>query len=286
MISFCILTWNKPHLLRDCVSSIVKGMAEVNRNDYEVIVVDNGHGTDLVSTDRTLRQHLTIIKNSRNEMYARGTNQSVARSTGDVLVILNDDIQFPAGSIAAALPRVDTLSDEVLSFSLIYPSGSLQASIRNLPTPLRLVMSLSGLDRAFRSRESWLAPGFDYSKESTVEQPMFSALAMRRHVWNRVGELNTSLPLLFNDVEWFHRAKRHGVCVRYVPQPKIIHRHGASVNQKPVSKVFASTKSFYRYVTVMHSGKPWLTLGYVVPITVFFAAQILNTAVIFLLTHR
>lgn len=279
MISFCIVTWNNHDLLTRCVRSIRLGMAEAFREPYEIVIVDNASQPAIQDTLAQNECETRIVRNSANRLFAIGTNQSVSAAFGDYLVIINDDIEFPAGTLPSIVDRIHERSNEVIAFSLVYSDGKQQASVRAFPTPLRFLSSILGIDRVLRTRRSWLLPAFDYDKEQLVEQPMFSALAMPRSVWDQVGDLDPLLPLLYNDVEWFHRARRKGVRCRYIPAPKIIHHHGRSVNKHPFRKILRSAVGQYRYIGLA-SQRPVMEISLMIgPIALFVIQRLIRELV-------
>lgn len=241
-ISFCVVNWNGGRTFRRAVDSI---LAEAAGLDAELVAVDNG-STDGSIEDLPTDGRIRIIRNRRNEYFARATNQSVKAALGDTLVILNNDIIFPPGSLAPYLKALSDHPEEVICPRLRNEDGSQQASIRNLLTPLIFLNSIAPLSG--RARLRWILKDFDYDKEQAVEQPLFSLLFMARDTFFRVGYMDESFPLFFNDVDWFKRAVALGVVTRYVPGPAATHSHGYSTRRRPYRKVLSSTTSMARFL--------------------------------------
>jgi len=85
--SIIILTWNQIDYTKLCINSI----RLYTKPDYEIIVVDNA------STDGTVewlkeQSDITAIFNDINKGFPAGCNQGILKSTGDVIVLLNNDI--------------------------------------------------------------------------------------------------------------------------------------------------------------------------------------------------
>lgn len=89
--SVIIPTHNKLPLTRLCMESLY---CNTNYPHFELIVVDNssqdGTGTYLESLEGVV-PNLQIVLNDRNEGFARANNQGILRSSGDYVVLLNND---------------------------------------------------------------------------------------------------------------------------------------------------------------------------------------------------
>jgi GT2 family glycosyltransferase len=90
-VTIVVVTWKNPELCDACLSAI-------RRNTpfpaLEVIVVDNGSGDGtlaMLQRRAAADPALTVIANSENRGFARGTNQGLLSARGDYVVMLNDD---------------------------------------------------------------------------------------------------------------------------------------------------------------------------------------------------
>lgn len=239
--SFCMVNWNGGETFARSVRSI---LSEAEGLDAELIIVDNGSSDgspDRLPEDSRIR----LLRNDSNTYFASATNKSVRAARGRYLVLLNNDIIFPRGSLRYYLDAVKKSPDSVVCPRLVNDDGSPQASMRNILTPrifFNAIARLSG-----RSGSRWILGDFDFNREQRVEQPLYSLLFMASSTFKKVGKMDTRFPLFFNDVDWFKRAKESGVRTVYMPGPGILHRHGYSTGKKPYKKVAMSTLSMARY---------------------------------------
>lgn len=76
--------------------------------EYEVIVVDNGTRLPLIERENLKDllwyytrpdgpQNILVLRNEKNEGYARANNQGMEKATGDYLVFLNNDVVVGPG---------------------------------------------------------------------------------------------------------------------------------------------------------------------------------------------
>jgi GT2 family glycosyltransferase len=86
--SIVILTHNKLKYTKLCIESIRE---YTNKNDYEIIIVDN-HSTD--GTVDWLNKQLDIktIFNEENDGFPKGCNQGIKIAEGDNVLLLNNDV--------------------------------------------------------------------------------------------------------------------------------------------------------------------------------------------------
>ena len=85
-------------------------LANTDYPDYELIVVDNGSGEELLSyldqlTDRF--PFIRVVRNETNRGFAAANNQGLAQATGDRFVLLNNDTIVPRGWLTRLVRHLD-----------------------------------------------------------------------------------------------------------------------------------------------------------------------------------
>lgn len=127
-VSIVIPTFQDGAMTSRAVASVLRNRGDA---DVEVVVIDNGSepavGQHLVAsflTDDRVGYH----RMPRNLNFAQGSNVGFARSTGDVVVFLNNDTEVRPGwlePLVAALEADDVLGAQPL---LLYPDDSIQTA--------------------------------------------------------------------------------------------------------------------------------------------------------------
>lgn len=84
--SIIIVTRNGLHLTKKCIQSIKKHTSDLN----EIIFVDNGSKDDTLNYLNSLSQ-TKVISNPHNYGFAKACNQGIAASSGEFIVLLNND---------------------------------------------------------------------------------------------------------------------------------------------------------------------------------------------------
>jgi GT2 family glycosyltransferase len=289
-LSAVIVTWNSSADIDACVDSVNYG------EEFEVIVVDNASSDATVESLRR-HHHLKLIENPSNLGYARANNQGLKLATGEYVLLLNPDTRTELG----ALDTLSSYLDEhpkvgAVAPRLVSPDGTTQFSIRSLPTAASLFWELIGLARLFpksRTFGRWKMKYFNYDDTAEVEQPMASCLMIRKTVLdslagrgqglkesrNQVVHSNPRIlessnpvfderfPMFYNDVDLSKRMADAGWKTVYLPDARVVHRHGASTRQVRAKMIRESHRSAFRYLHKHdHSGLFWLKAVVLLPL--------------------
>jgi GT2 family glycosyltransferase len=248
-LSVVIVNWNTRDLLRSCLGSL-RAALDGSPLRSEVIVVDNASADGSAAMVAAEFPEVRVIANTENRNYAAGNNQGLRQAAGKFVLILNPDTELPAGAPDALVGflRQDPRAGAVAP-ALVYPDGRLQESVRGFPTPRALIGELIGLARLLpKSRwGGYRASRLPEDRPAPVDQPMTSALLLRREALEQVGPFDEQFPLFFNDVDLCYRLKRAGWEIFYDPRVRIIHIGGASTRQVRPEAILLSHEGLRRF---------------------------------------
>lgn len=110
VVSIVILTFNQLKYTKECVESIRKHAPE----PHEVIFVDNG------STDGTVKwlkqlvkenPNYKLIENKKNLGFAKGCNQGISASSGEYIMLLNNDVVVTDSWLSGMIECLNSASD-------------------------------------------------------------------------------------------------------------------------------------------------------------------------------
>ena len=250
IVSVIIVNWNTKEHLRRCLQSLTQHPA-LRTLHLEIIVVDNASVDGSAEMVRCEFPHVRLIANDRNLGYAAANNQGAKIAKGRYLLLLNPDTIVPKEAIVRLVEFAESHPDAgIVAPKLVYPDGSLQPSVRSFPTPTALLFSALGLDRFFpksrifgRYRMTW----FRYDQVAEVDQPMASALLVRKNAWEQIGGMDEEMPIFFNDVDFCWRLKKAGWRIYFVPDAVIVHHHGASTRLLGIGKALATHKGLLHF---------------------------------------
>ena len=247
MLSACVVNWNTRDDLRVCLGSL-GAHPYTGPGGQELIVVDNASSdgsAEMVARDFP---EARLLANDANTGYTRATNQALAAAQGDLLLLLNPDVEITPGALDTLARQ---LSDAAaIAPRLVHPDGRLQRSIRGFPEPGPLFWDILGLSRVFpnsRRFGAYRRTFFDYDRPGPAPQPMTSCLLVARRAYEAVGPLDERFPLFFSDVDWCLRAWRTGWEIRYTPDATVVHQGGASTRLVRTAAIRESHRALLRF---------------------------------------
>ncbi|MFI5035497.1 MAG: glycosyltransferase family 2 protein [Acidimicrobiales bacterium] len=208
-------------LLERCVDSVLE---RTTYPDYELVIIDNGSVER--STDRYLArlgERVRVLRDDRPFNYSALHNHAVPQTTGEVLLLLNDDTEVLEGEwLAAMVAQLLQPGVGAVGAKLVYPDGRVQhAGVLLGPN------ALAGHVGQFQSRHDKGYFG-RMALASEFQAVTAACLAVRRATWDRLGGLDESLRVAFNDIDFCLRVQAGGERVTYTPRAELVHHESAS----------------------------------------------------------
>lgn len=214
-VSIVIPVYNLPELTRDCVASLHSHSGGM---DYEVVLVDNGSDPVTAAMLASLAEHprVRLVSNYENYMFSLGNNLGMADSTGEYLVLLNNDTRVSSGWLE---PLIAPLSDDpdtgMTGPKLLYPDGTVQAA------------GLAFSDRSVIPYHIYRGMPGDapcVNKRRAFQALTAACVAMRTADYIALGGLD---PVYVNGCEdldlCFKMSQRLGKQILYVPDSVVLH---------------------------------------------------------------
>jgi GT2 family glycosyltransferase len=90
-VSIVIVNYNGRHHLRECFNSILK--LHYPKDKIEVVVVDNGSTDGSVELMQQKFSWVKLLRNSKNEGFAKPSNDGARAATGDYVAFINNDMR-------------------------------------------------------------------------------------------------------------------------------------------------------------------------------------------------
>ncbi len=261
-ISIIIVNWRVRHLVEKCLDSIKEQESSVN---VKIIIVDNYSNDGIAEMLMLNYPEVKYTGLMKNYGFAKANNLALGQASGKYVCLLNPDTELKPGFLEgvlkyfAANPGVDIIGPRLLN-----PDGSLQYSVRRLPTLSSQIFTLLKLQNIINPQVNlndvlpkyflgfgkflrrlfgktkvsldYLASDFDYNKEQAVEQLMGAAIICRSEVFKKIGNLDEKFYIWFEEVDFCKRARQAGLVIHYVPSLEVIHYGGQSFAQAPSLK--------------------------------------------------
>jgi len=254
LFDVCIVSWRTRDLLRQCLASVVG-----HREDAQVAAVDNASQDGTVDMVREEFPEVTLIANAENAGFAAANNQAIRMGSAPFVLLLNPDTEVQSAALSALRERLEETAEiGAVAPQLVFPDGRIQRSCRSFPTPDAVLLDVLGLWRIVPGNKRFGAyrmTYWDHDSPRDVDQPMASALALRRRALDEVGLLDESFPLYFNDVDLCYRLREAGWRIVFEPTAKVLHHHGQSTWQVRPAAVLESHRSLIRFYRKHYRGQ-------------------------------
>jgi GT2 family glycosyltransferase len=223
LVSIVICTRDHESLLRTAIESISNKTTYPN---YEIVALDNG-SRDAATLDYlasiSVLPGITVIRDDSPFNYSRLNNTAVSHTRGQVICLLNDDIEvltpewLEEMASFAVQPHVGAVGAR-----LWYPDGTLQHG--------GVIIGIGGVAGHAHPRLPRNQPG--YFSRGVLQQELSAVtgacLMVRRDVFDEVGGLDEKIAVAFNDVDLCLRLRAAGYRNIWTPFAELIHHESAS----------------------------------------------------------
>lgn len=232
-VKIVILNWNGVDHLRRFLPSVVAAAPA----GVEVIVADNGSTDDSVAVLGREFPSVTVLRMDRNYGFAGGYNRALAHVEADYYLLLNSDIETPEGWLAPLVdcldrnPDVAVVSPKLISsearrmFEYAGASGG-YIDILGYPFCRGRILRAVEEDRG------------QYDDERDVFWVSGAAFCCRADVFRALGGFDDDFFAHMEEIDLCWRMQLAGYRVRVVPQSKVYHLGGGTLQTDSPSKVF------------------------------------------------
>lgn len=224
-----IVTWNTRDLSVDALRRLCDSEQAA---DLRVLVHDNASTDGTADAIATAVPAASIEVAETNLGFAAGVNRLIARSDAPWLLLLNSDA-WPAPGAVGALVACATAHPRAAATvpRLVRPDGALEHSTYPFPSPL--VALAGGQVRRGRWARRRLLPGaWSHDEERAVDWAVGAAMLLRRAALDEIGGFDERFFMYAEDLEWCHRAHRHGWQTWFTPAATVVHVGNASGEQR------------------------------------------------------
>jgi O-antigen biosynthesis protein len=228
LVSIIIPTKDKWKLLRKCLKSI-KETADYPH--YEIMIIKNN------TEDLKALEYLDSIKDSYPVVdypypfnFSRLNNFAVKSARGNILLFLNDDIEFKgSGSLRAMVELVQLKEVGIVGAKLLYPDQKIQHAgvIIGL---LGIAEHIHKFKDAYSYWHKLLEPGYISSLVSIREYSAVTGacLMIKKTIFEEAEGFSEELQVGLNDIDLCLKVMAKGYKVLYTPYSWALHHESAS----------------------------------------------------------
>ena|SRR3989338_909240 len=233
-ISIVIPNYNGEALLKKNLPKVLDAI-----EDEEVIVVDDASTDGSVQIIKNLKfkikndkEKIKIFENEKNLGFSSTVNRGVNEATGDLIVLLNTDVNPEKDFLKTALPHFED--------SKVFAVGFLQKCPENGKVILR-GRGVGKFEKGLLIHDRGAVIGEDTSEVAEwtprmVEEPMKTlwvsggAGIFRKSIWEKLGGLDTLYnPFYWEDIDISYRALKQGYKIIFEPKSVVTHDQGQTI---------------------------------------------------------
>lgn len=241
-VSIVILNWNGLEDTSECLRSVM----DLEYDNREIILVDNGSVDGSVKTLQRLFPSITIMENKENVGFARANNQAIeyalARGTDYVWLLNNDTVTLPdalSKLVSAAESPEIGLASPIIYF--LEPREKIQFCGSVIDWENKRIRHIESLEELAN-----IEPGENLSLWGT-------ALLMKHRTLSDVGYLSEKYFAYHEDEEYCLRVARAGYRCVVVPEARIFHKNSRSTgnNDAPMQVFLRSRNLFFLWMDAL-----------------------------------
>ena len=239
-LSVVINHYRTPEILKICLKSLRKSLSEAGFS-WEIIVTD---GATIEKTEEMIEEQfpeVIFIPFENNVGFGKLVNAGIKKSQGKFLFIINADIIVEGRNVILAMMEYLEKNENVglLGPQLLNINDTIQQSCFRFYTLWVVLCRRTFFGGTFWGKKILnnflMKDVFDQKnivKPIPVDWLMGSAFMMRKSVVEKIGGLDESFFMYFEDVDWARRFWEKGYKVIYFPAAKMYHYHFQSSKKK------------------------------------------------------
>jgi len=243
-VTIIVLNWNGYQDTIECVVSL----KDIEYDNYEVLIVDNGSTNDSVEILQERFPEITLIRNKENLGFCEGNNVGIRyalKNNSDYLFVLNNDTVVDRHVLEYLVKFAESNSYMCIYAPKIY--------FYDRPT----VINSCGTTLNWLKLRPYIGEcGKEDNGEFTeiVEKDIFpgAALFMKKDVIEKIGMFESGLFIFHEDTDLCLRSKKAGCKNLLVPQAIVYHKTQMSMGKHHFLTNYYSTRNFL-YVTRKHA---------------------------------
>ena|SRR5579884_2590734 len=240
--SFIVVTYNS----RDQIDACLHSITELQDDDYEIVVVDNASTDGSPDLVESICPQAKVFRSRTNLGFGGAVNIGCRRSHGDLLAIVNPDVELRTNWLSVLKAEmVRDSSIAVVGSKLLYPDGkTIQHAGGRIAYPLALP-SHDGYGEEDQGQ---------HDRAQSVDYVTGAAFAMRKVVLEEIGYFDEGFyPAYFEETDVCLRARQAGYEVRYLPEAVATHHESVTIGKETLTYYHLFHRNRVRFVLKHYS---------------------------------
>src|SRR5258706_2965814 len=205
-VSIVIPNWNGVYLMEKHLQHVLDAAPNA-----QVVVADDMSSDGSVEYLKKNFPSIIVVERHRREGFAANVNAGVAKATGDIIILLNTDVEPEKGFLR---PLLDHFHD-----ANVFAVGCLEKSMEQGTTVLR-----------GRGLAHWTKGYFIHTRAevdaATTAWVSGGSGAFRKSMWDKLGGMDTLYnPFYWEDIDLSYRAQKAGWTTAFEAKSIVHHYH-------------------------------------------------------------
>jgi GT2 family glycosyltransferase len=226
-LSIVIVNFNGGAHIGNCLASLQAAPASIA---HDVVVVDNASSDGSADDVRQRWPQVRVLALEKNVGFSAGNNAGIKATTGDLILLLNNDTVVGPGSLDRLVDRLRAHPDAAVAGPrLVDGDGRLEISFGPMISPLAELRqkALTRLyDRGVATVQRYVARSA--ATERFVDWVSGACLLVYRRDAEAAGLLDERYFLYTEDVDFCAAIRARGRKILFTPQAQITHLRGQS----------------------------------------------------------
>lgn len=224
-VSIVIPNYNGQKYLQDCIDSLYH--IDFIRENYEIIVVDNASSDNSCEFILSTYPDVILIKAEKNLGFASGCNLGIKNSSGEYIVLLNNDTVVDTNWLKELVAVADCDRDSAIVGSKLL--------FKNKPNEIQNAMSYL-TDRGDGGDLGTHQP--DEGQYDTLREAMAvcgASMLIKRTLIEDIGAFDEDFFAYYEDMDLCYRSRLYGKKIVFAPKSIVYHVHtGTSGEWSPL----------------------------------------------------
>ena len=256
-ISIIIVNWNTGNSLKKCLESI-NGLSMNFYNLLDVIIVDNAstdNSLELIehflkpNTNESHQYKVKLIKNNRNEGFAKACNLGAKYSKSDFILFLNPDMILYENTLDKCFVYINRTSIKnlgALGIKLLDEQGITLRTCSRLPKKRYFLAKSLGLSKIIKRWNAFMLE-WNHEDSRVVDEVIGAFFLVSRKQFEEMMGFDERFFVYYEEVDYCKRLKDNGYYVYYYADATAFHEGGASSSKVKDYRLFYELRSRYQY---------------------------------------
>ncbi len=221
-VSIILLNWNQYVLTASCIDSLKK----CTYPNIEIIVIDQASHDNSVALLKAHYPETLLIENSKNTGFTGGNNQGMKIATGEYFLLLNNDTEVNSDFLDPLVSAAKNKENVGACSPLIrYYSNPEYIQYAGGPQVIDLI----------RGRNTWhganehISNTLRENEETTAAHG--AAFFIKRSVVEKIGMLDESLFIYYEEYDWSLRIRKAGYSIMFVADSTVFHKESMTLKK-------------------------------------------------------